>query len=51
MPGDIVVVFASDTNHLVVREDIIRQSSILLGMVKSFVNVRWGTGMPDNDAK
>ena len=40
MLGDLVIDFASDIKHLVIKECTIHRHFILLGIVKSFVNVR-----------
>ena len=50
MPGDLVMAFASDIEHPAVKEGIIHRNYILLGIVKSFVNVKWGCGIEDEES-
>ena len=49
MPGDLVFAFASDINHPAVDAGLIHRNYILVGAVKSFVNVKWDTGMGDDE--
>ena len=50
MPGDLVMAFASDIEHPAVKEGIIHCNYILLGIVKSFVNVKWSHGIEDEES-
>ena len=49
MPGDLVMAFASDINHPAVEAGLIHRNYILVGAVKSFVDVKWNTGMGDDE--
>ena len=49
MPGDLVMAFASDIKHPAVDAGVIHRNYILVGIVKSFVCVKWDTGMADED--
>ena len=49
MPGDLVMAFASDIKHPAVVAGVIHRNYILVGIVKSFVSVKWDTGMADFD--
>ena len=49
MPGDLVMAFASDLDHPAVNEELISRNFILVGIVKSFIDVKWDTGMKDEE--
>ena len=49
MPGDLVMAFASDINHPAFELRLIHRNYILVGIVKSFVEVKWNTKMADDE--
>ena len=49
MPGDLVMAFASDINHPAFKSGLIHQNYMVIGIVKSFVEVKWDTEMGDDE--
>ena len=49
MPGDLVMAFASDIHHPALESGLIHQNYMVIGLVKSFVEVKWDTEMGDDE--
>ena len=49
MPGDLVMAFASDIHHPALESGLIHPNYMVIGLVKSFVEVKWDTEMGDDE--